>query len=126
MAHAGWRGLLGGVLQATVSTFDDSSPLMAYLGPAISQAAFEVGDEVKRAFVDKNIMFTEHFIPSKNNHKWMADMYGITRTLLQNLNGLQLDAIYGGDRCTYSESQHFFSYRRDGVTGRMANLIWLE
>jgi YfiH family protein len=123
MAHAGWRGLLDGILQQTVNTFDSDATLMAYLGPAISQAAFEVGDEVRTAFLQKNRHFEQYFIPSEQDSKWMANLYGIARSILTESG---VTAIYGGAHCTYSEADTFFSYRRDGLTGRMANLIWLE
>lgn len=123
VAHAGWRGLLAGVLQKTLLTFNDPNKVMVYLGPAISQQAFEVGEEVKAAFVRVDLSHDHHFINSDNSGKWMADIYGIARDILTNAG---VSAIYGGDRCTYRETQDFFSYRRDGKTGRMANLIWLE
>jgi YfiH family protein len=123
VAHAGWRGLLNGVLQQTVETFGNDALLMAYLGPAISQAAFEVGDDVRGAFLQKNSQFEQYFIPSKQGTQWMADLYGIARSMLTESG---VTAIYGGTHCTYSEADTFFSYRRDGLTGRMANLIWLE
>jgi len=123
MAHAGWRGLLQGVLQNTLSSFQSSSSVIAYLGPAISQRAFEVGDEVCQAFLEQKPELKHCFIPSANHTKWMADLYGIARVLLIESG---VAAVYGGDRCTYTEKDDFFSYRRDGVTGRMANLIWLQ
>ena len=126
VAHAGWRGLLDGVLQNTLQYFQTPQSVLVYLGPAISQQAFEVGEEVKAAFVQKNPRLSQYFIPSlltPNAHRWMADLYGIARHLMTDA-GVQ--SIYGGNRCTYTESEQFFSYRRDGVTGRMANIIWLE
>jgi len=123
VAHVGWRGLLGGIIQETLSTFSPSSPVIAYLGPAISAQAFEVGDDLRMAFLCHNTSFTHHFEASQNVNKWMADLYGIA-TVILNQSGV--DEVYGGDRCTFTEKDAFFSYRRDGTTGRMANLIWLE
>lgn len=132
VAHAGWRGLLDGVIQQTLSSFDRSEPLMAYLGPAISQKAFEVGDEVKQAFLAVNPAFDECFIPSNHSpqefqssqpNKWMADLYGLARMILRDVG---VTDVYGGGCCTYTEEEMFFSFRRDGITGRMANLIWIE
>ncbi len=123
VAHAGWRGLLQGVLQHTIATFNGKPSLMAYLGPAISQNAFEVGDDVRNAFIAKEAAWQVYFTPVKNTNKWMADLYGIARIILTNMG---VTAIYGGTRCTYTEADAFFSYRRDGITGRMANLIWIE
>ena len=123
IAHAGWRGLANGVIQQTLNTFADPTQVMAYLGPAISQAAFEVGDDVRDRFLSAGAHLTAHFLEGNSKGKWMADIYGLARSFLREARVTQ---IYGGDRCTYTEQSHFFSYRRDGVTGRMANLIWLE
>lgn len=123
VAHAGWRGLLDGVLENTVSRFASPANVLAYLGPAISQAAFEVGAEVRGAFVEKDSACEVFFIPSQQGGKWMADLYGIARHRLSLAGVTQ---CYGGDRCTYTEPESFFSYRRDTITGRMANLIWLQ
>ena len=151
VAHAGWRGLHAGVLQQTLSQFNrpgrsssqtKSSSIIAYLGPAISQAAFEVGEDVREAFLslphDQLRRGRQYFKAgrsldigsginspemNKNNQKWMADLYGIAKDMLNNMG---VSNIYGGERCTYTETDDFFSYRRDGLTGRMANLIWLD
>lgn len=123
VAHAGWRGLLHGVLQQTVNSFDDTSHVLAYLGPAISQQAFEVGAEVRDAFLLKDPALQPYFISAEMPNKWMVDLYGIARTILTNTG---VTAIYGGTHCTYTEADTFFSYRRDGITGRMASLIWIE
>ncbi|MGS2717969.1 peptidoglycan editing factor PgeF [Eionea flava] len=123
LAHAGWRGLLGGVLQKTLSTFEEPSSVMAYMGPAIGAQAFEVGDDLRMAFLCHNAAFNEYFEASPNSQRWMGDLYAIARHIL---HALGVNAIYGGDHCTYTEKSQFFSYRRDGTTGRMANLIWLE
>ncbi|MDD4928267.1 MAG: peptidoglycan editing factor PgeF [Gallionella sp.] len=120
--HAGWRGLASGVIEATVAAMDVApGNLMAWMGPAIGPQAFEVGDEVRAAFVAANARAAVGFIPGSSG-KWQADIYALARL---RLNLLGVNDIYGGDRCTYSEPGEFFSYRRDGVTGRQATLIWL-
>lgn len=122
-AHAGWRGLLDGVLENTVAAMRrPGNEILAYLGPAIGPDAFEVGDEVRSAFVDRDPLATAAFKPAGCIGKWLADLYLLAR---QRLAGVGVTAIYGGSDCTYSDAERFFSYRRDGVTGRMASLIWL-
>lgn len=124
-AHAGWRGLLNGVIEATVAAMAEAPlHLMAWLGPAIGPAAFEVGSEVREAFVAHHPAATSAFtaIPAKDG-KWLCDLYGLAR---QRLLGAGVRRVYGGERCTWQEKDEFFSYRRDGTTGRMASLIWLE
>jgi hypothetical protein len=121
-AHAGWRGLLAGVLEQTVAAFDDSpDQIMAWLGPAIGPGAFEVGDEVRGDFVAERPASSMHFRPHGEGH-WLADLYGLAR---DRLAGLGIERVGGGGLCTFSDPTRFFSYRRDGVTGRMASLIWL-
>jgi len=121
-AHAGWRGLAGGVLEATIRAMSvPPANLLAWLGPAIGPSAFEVGDEVRAAFVGDDTDSTEAFAPHLPG-KWLADIYALARRRLRRAG---VDAIYGGNACTVSEPERFFSYRRDGVTGRMATLIWL-
>ena len=122
-AHAGWRGLAAGVLEATMTQMAvPPGELLAWLGPAIGPSAFEVGDEVRAAFVADDpaaaLAFKPHF-----SGKWLADIYLLAR---QRLNARGVGGIHGGGRCTVGEAQHFFSYRRDGVTGRMATLIWID
>lgn len=120
-AHAGWRGLCAGVLEQTLAQFNaGSSSITAWLGPAIGPQQFEVGEEVKQAFIQIDAQFAAAFTPSGS--KYLADIYLLARLRLQAAG---IHAIYGGDRCTVTEKQHFFSYRRDGITGRMASLIWL-
>ena len=121
--HAGWKGLAAGVIEATVQTMEVAPQnLMAWLGPAISQQAFEVGEDVRAAFVDADQAAAAAFIPGSSG-KYFADIYALARL---RLNALGITKIYGGDRCTCRESDQFFSYRRDGVTGRMGTFIWLE
>lgn len=120
-AHAGWRGLLGGVIENTVAALPQE-PLYAWLGPAIGAQRFEVGDEVRAAFAAKSSAFVAAFAP-QGNGKWLADIYRLARLTLQSI-GIQ--AVYGGGYCTVCDSARFFSYRRDGCTGRLASLIWLD
>jgi len=120
-AHAGWRGLAAGVLESTVLAMDsDPSQLMAWMGPAIGPEAFEVGEDVFKEFTDLHPDNRIAFRPY--NDRWLADIYELARMALLRVGVQQ---VYGGQYCTYSESKRFFSYRRDGVTGRMVSLIWL-
>ena len=125
-AHAGWRGLEGGVLEATVAAMQvPPGEILAWMGAAIGPQAFEVGDEVRQAFVARHPATAMAFVPhpaSGKSPKWLADIYQLARI---RLNHAGVQAIYGGGRCTFSEAESFYSYRRDGVTGRMAALIWL-
>ena len=122
-AHAGWRGLCEGVLEQTVAAMgSSSSEILAWLGPAIGPSAFEVGDEVRSAFVAQDPAAAEAFVPGMSAGKWLADLYCLAR---QRLNGVGVTQIYGGQHCTFSDPSRFYSYRRDGQTGRMSGLIWL-
>jgi YfiH family protein len=122
-AHAGWRGLVGGVLEATIAAMDrPPQRLLAWLGPAIGPAAFEVGEEVRQQFLLNDPAASACFQPSPQG-RWLADLYALARRRLQRAG---VEAIYGGGFCTLSQPELFFSYRRDGRTGRMASLIWLE
>lgn len=122
-AHAGWRGLLTGVLEATLARFDDPpGDVIAWLGPAIGPEVFEVGDEVRAAFAAATPGAESQFRAGRAGH-WWADINGLARQRLA-LAGVR--AVSGGDWCTFSDPARFFSYRRDGVTGRMASLIWLQ
>ena len=125
-AHAGWRGLCDGVLEATVDALGVApGRLLAWLGPAISARAFEVGPEVRAAFqagAGDRAAILAAFSPGAGD-RWMADLYQLARI---RLAACGVTAVYGGDRCTFSESMHFFSYRRDGVCGRQASLIYLK
>jgi polyphenol oxidase len=124
-AHAGWRGLAAGVLAQTVARLPvPAAQLLAWLGPAISQAAFEVGSEVYAAFVTQDDAGAgECFVESGAPGKYRADLYGLAR---QQLKALGVPAVYGGEYCTHGDPERFFSHRRDGVCGRQASLIWLE
>jgi YfiH family protein len=125
-AHAGWKGLAAGVIEATVQAMNVAPQnLMVWLGPAISQQAFEVGHDVHAAFIAAHPQAASAFIPASKEEgkKWFADIYALARL---RLNALGITQIYGGDRCTYREGELFFSYRRDGMTGRMGTFIWLE
>jgi len=122
-AHAGWRGLAAGVLEATIREMGvAAAELMAWLGPAIGPLRFEVGDEVRAAFLSHGGSAESAFV-SQGQGKWLADIYQLAR---QRLQVAGVASISGGDNCTVSDAARFFSYRRDGVTGRMATLIWLE
>lgn len=122
-AHAGWRGLCEGVLEQTVAAMGvPASEILAWLGPAIGPLAFEVGDEVRSAFVAQDPTAAEAFVPGASRGKWLADLYRLAR---QRLNGVGVTQIYGGQHCTFSDPSRFYSYRRDGQTGRMSGLIWL-
>ena len=122
IAHAGWRGIVSGVIENLVSSFNsDGDDLVVHLGPAISKNFFEVGEEVKSLYLSKNADFQRSF--SIKNNKNYLDLYDAARVVLE---GFQIKSISGGNRCTYKESSDFFSYRRDGVdSGRMAHLIWM-
>ena len=126
-AHAGWRGLCAGVLENTVRSMqgavDDvtANQILAYLGPAIGPSAFEVGDEVRAAFVERDPQAASAFRRHRPN-KWMADLFALAR---QRLNRSGVTAIYGGGVCTFADPARFFSHRRDKVSGRMAALIWI-
>ncbi|MGF1739438.1 peptidoglycan editing factor PgeF [Photobacterium satsumensis] len=120
--HAGWRGLVDGIIEQAVAKFSvPGSELMAWLGPAIGPQAFEVGGEVREQFLAHDPAAVEAFQPY--GEKWLADLYQLAR---QRLASVSVDNVSGGDCCTYSEAERFYSYRRDGVTGRQATLIWLE
>lgn len=122
-AHAGWRGLAGGILDSTVSSLGlPGAELMAWLGPAIGPRAFEVGDEVRIAFTSRDAAAASAFTPNATG-RWLADLYQLARLELRRLG---VHAVYGGGACTFNEEARFFSYRRDGKTGRMASLIWIE
>lgn len=122
-AHAGWRGLAAGVLESTVAAMRVAPrEILAWMGAAIGPQAFEVGNDVREAFVARHPEAAGAFLPQPTPGKWLADIYRLARI---HLGHIGVQAIYGGGRCTFSEAESFYSYRRDGVTGRMAALIWL-
>lgn len=121
--HAGWKGLAAGVIEAAVRAMDVApGNIIAWLGPAIGRDAFEVGAEVRAAFVDRHPQASAAFVPGQQG-KWFADICALAKL---RLNALGVTGIYGGGYCTYRERERFFSYRRDGATGRMGTFIWLE
>lgn len=121
--HAGWRGLLAGVVENGVRAMQrPGAQLLAWLGPAIGHKAFEVGEEVRDAFIAEDTQAAVAFSPSPGG-RWLADIYLLAR---QRLARMQVTAVYGGHWCTVNDAARFYSYRRDGVTGRMASLIWLD
>ncbi|BCK87272.1 polyphenol oxidase [Sideroxyarcus emersonii] len=121
--HAGWKGLAAGVIEATVRAMEVApQKLLAWFGPAIGQEAFEVGAEVRAAFVGHQAQAAEAFIAHGNDGKYHADIYLLAR---QRLHMLGIERIHGGNYCTFHQRDKFFSYRRDGVTGRMGTFIWL-
>lgn len=121
--HAGWKGLAAGIIGATLAKLNlPGKDLLVWLGPALGPRKFVVGDDVREQFVSKNSQSDTHFSKQSNN-SWLMGIYGLAR---QQLNDYHVTAIYGGDYCTYTEKDLFFSYRRDnGQSGRMASLIYL-
>lgn len=118
LAHAGWRGLAGGVVEATVAAMEiSSSRIIAWLGPAIGPQAYEVGEDVRAALPGCESAFN----PTRPGH-WRLDLYAVARRRLAQQG---VDRVYGGGFCTYSEPDRFFSYRRDRAEERMAALAWL-
>ena len=121
-AHAGWRGLAAGVLEATLDTLDvPAEDVLVWLGPAIGPKAFEVGPEVREVFINQLPEAAEAFVPSDNAGKFMADIYLLARLRLAERG---VTAVYGGGFCTVTDPR-FFSYRRASRTGRFASLVWL-
>ena len=125
--HAGWRGLLNGVIENTLHKMNvPSHELLVWLGPAISQKHFEVGSDVKHSFCEKHHEAAKAF-QSVSNQKWLADIYKLAKI---RLHAYGINEIYGAsvttDYCTFAHHEDYFSYRRDGETGRMASLIWIE
>ena len=119
--HGGWRGLAAGVIEATINALrTDPADLIAWFGPAISQPAFEVGDEVRAAFSDTDPGAAAAFEPNARG-RWQADLYAIGRRQLAQQG---VTAVYGGGLCTYADKERFFSYRRDGQTGRLYSFIF--
>lgn len=121
-AHAGWRGLAAGVLEATADSLHSAAAdILVWLGPAIGQPSFEVGGEVREAFIGTHPETTAAFIPSRNAGRYMADIYALARLRLA-AHGIQ--AVYGGGFDTFTD-ERFFSYRRAARTGRFASLVWI-
>lgn len=122
-AHAGWRGLAAGVLEATVAAMRmPPARLRAWLGPAAGPKAYEVGDEVRDVFLAHDPEAASAFAPSRPGH-WRIDLYALARMRLRRA-GLAPDAVHGGSLCTISDPSRFYSHRRDARTGRMATLVW--
>lgn len=122
-AHAGWRGLVAGVLAEAVARMQvEPATLFAWLGPAIGPRAFEVGDDVRDAFLGRAPGYAEAFTAYAPG-KWLMNIYAAAR---RQLAGLGIPQISGGEYCTYEQATHFFSYRREHTTGRMASLIWIQ
>ncbi len=125
--HAGWRGLADGVIEAAVTALAlPPERVLAWLGPAIGATAFEVGDEVRERFWREDAATSVAFMPSAAStipqRRWQADLFALARRRLQRLD---IEHIFGGGNCTFTQPEQFFSYRRDGVTGRLATGIWL-
>jgi YfiH family protein len=122
-AHAGWRGLAAGVIGETIKRMPvAAAELLAWLGPAIGPRVFEVGDEVRAAFIGLAAEYTRAFI-AQGHGKWLMDIYAAARLQLAWLGVTQ---VYGGRFCTFEDATRFFSYRREHTTGRMASLIWIQ
>jgi YfiH family protein len=122
-AHAGWRGLAGGVLEATIGRLGvPATELIAWMGPAIGPKHFEVGEDVRAAFTATDAGAASAFVANARG-RWQCDLYALAR---RRLSSLGVSGIYGGGWCTFAEAGRFFSYRRDGQCGRMAALIWIE
>ena len=126
--HAGWRGMVEGVIERTLSEISRAggidTRIMAWLGPAIGPRHFEVGEEVRQAFIAHDRKSTIAFLPHHTHSgKWFADLFLLGR---QRLAEAGVTEVYGGGECTFSNPERLFSYRRDGNTGRMAGLIWLD
>lgn len=126
-AHAGWRGLCDGVLEQTVAAMQvPGQEILAWLGPAIGPRVFEVGAEVRAHFMQQDPAAANAFVPSTlsapEDDKWLGDLFLLAR---QRLARVGVQQVYGAQQCTFSDPQQFYSYRRDGQTGRMSGLIWL-
>tara|TARA_B110000483_G_scaffold212700_1_gene261295 strand:+ start:732 stop:1454 length:723 start_codon:yes stop_codon:yes gene_type:complete len=123
VAHAGWRGLVDGIIESLIESFDcNGKDLVVHLGPAISQLSFEVGSEVKSQYLSKYKNFENCF--TNLNNKYYLNLYDAAKVVLKSFG---INSISGGNRCTFNEPDQYFSYRRDGkYSGRMAHLIWME
>lgn len=124
-AHAGWRGLAAGVLENTIAAMHSAPQnLLAWLGPAASAAHYEIGAEVRDAFIRHEQAAESCFVATRPGH-WKVDLYALARQRLMAA-GMAASAIHGGEHCTIGEPEKFYSYRRDGRTGRMATLVWMQ
>ena len=130
MAHAGWRGLVAGILEHTVASCSTPArEMVAWLGPAIGACHFEVGSDVKESFIaiaqspEDQEALEKCFTASENPGKYLSDLYGIAKFKLTQLG---IDRICGGDYCTFCEPELFYSFRRDGITGRMVSIIYIR
>lgn len=122
IAHAGWRGLSAGVIEATLDAMRVSpAKVIAWLGPAIGPAAYEIGDKVREAFVSRDARAAEAFSPTRPGH-WLLDLYAVAR---QRLAGRGVARVHGGRYCTHSEPERFYSWRRDRAPERMAAALWI-
>ncbi|MFA0414179.1 peptidoglycan editing factor PgeF [Vibrio renipiscarius] len=124
--HAGWRGLANGIIENAVAMFEhdvSNSNVIAWLGPAIGSTAFEVGEDVRQAFCDADSQAMMAFKSTGQSGKWWANMELLAT---QRLNALGVTQVFASGLCTYSNPEQFYSYRRDGVTGRFASFIWIE
>lgn len=123
VAHAGWRGLHNGIISETFKSLNISAEdCLVWLGPAIGDEAFEVGEDVYQAFLDRDEATKVAFKQRDASH-WLCDVYQLARW---ELNSLGIENIYGGGLCTFNDAERFYSFRRDGETGRMASLIWMD
>ena len=121
--HAGWRGLDNGVIEATVASLPvPPTALMAWIGPGISQRHFQVGDAVRQQLCGRDRALTDHFVADETG-RWRMDLAAIAAWQLQRLGVVQ---VWQSSLCTYAEAGRCYSYRRDGVTGRMGTFIWME
>jgi polyphenol oxidase len=123
ITHAGWRGLCAGAIEATVAAMGaPASRIVAWLGPAIGPGAYEIGDEVRTAFVERDAQSAAAFRQTRQGH-WNLDLYAVAR---QRLAALGVTRVFGGGFCTASDGARFYSYRRDGASERMAAAIWIS
>jgi YfiH family protein len=122
--HCGWKGILGGIIEQSLKEIGlhAQGEILAWLGPAIGPQAFEVGNDVRDLFISQDLQASHAFKPIDKPGKWLADIYLLAKQRLQKVG---VRSIYGGEYCTYTDQDRFYSYRRDGETGRMATLIWL-